>query len=627
MSNLITDRVAFFLKDFPPFSFLGKEELDQLSVSITVQYFKKNQVIFSQGDENKGFCFVLRQGHVKLTQVQSGESSLVDQCEPGDVFGVRSILSSNPYVMSAIASEESLIYAIPKAIFQKNLDTHQRFALFFASGYAAGQAVVLGGQQGAGLSIDVTEENKLEYSKRIISCEPETSIQEAAAIMTRERVGSIIITEKNDLALGIITDSDLRRRVVAQGLDLNTQVRKIMSSPVATVAPEITVTEVQMLMIQQGIHHLLVTEDGTLATKALGVISDHDILISRLNHPSALLKAIKQSNEVNKWAEVRNKAEEMLKTYLGQEVSVALVAGLISRINDLIIQKAIAQSVERLDLHEVDFCWVSLGSEGREEQLLRTDQDNAIVFADTEDNEMIQKKLLELAGEVNEVLMSCGFEKCPADIMARNPKWCQPLSVWKDYFSDWIFTPDPKAVMHSTIFFDFRNVFGSKKLTEELTDFLFDQIQKSGTFLNHLARNATQNPPPLSFFKHLVVERSGEHAHEFDIKKRGMMPLVDAARVLALQHQVRGMNSTLDRFKALQRLEPKYADLMREAAQAYEIMMRYRAKSGLEHTDSGRFIEISKLNKLEKQIIKNAFQPVKELQEILEVRFNLAYFQ
>jgi CBS domain-containing protein len=626
MSNLITDRVEFFLKDFPPFSFLEPSELEVIAKSITVRYIKKDQTIFNEGELNTGFVYVLRQGAVRLSHMESGQPVLVDQCEVGDIFGVRSALSGKAYVMSAEAIEETLVYAVKLSEFKRLLDEHARFALFFASGYAAGQAVARGGQQGATLSIGAGEENKLEYSQGIVTCEQDQSIRNAAEVMADNNIGSIIIVNAEGMAVGILTDSDLRRKVVSKGIDLDKPVSEVMSGPVKTVASDITVTEAQMFMLQAGIHHLLVTQDGTDKSLPVGMVSDHDILLSRLNHPSALIKALKQSEDPMKWAEIRDKAEEMLLTFLDQEVSMGLVAGLISRINDMIIQKAIRQSVDKLGLHDVSFCWLSLGSEGREEQLLRTDQDNAIVFEDVDNNEEVQAKLLELAADVNNVLIECGFEKCPADIMARNPQWCQPLSVWENYFFDWVHSPDPKAVMNATIFFDLRPVYGSHAIADQLNDFLDQVIYESGTFLNFLAKNAMQNPAPLSFFKNLVVERSGEHADEFDIKARGMMPLADAARVLAFEHGIRGAYSTVDKFKALAKFEKNHAELMHEAAQAYEILMRYRAKSGLQHSDSGRYIEVEKLNKLEKQILKNAFQPVKEIQDVLEVRFKLQYF-
>ncbi len=621
MANLITDRIAYFLKEHAPFSFISHQELQVIVSAFKVKYYQKGALFFEEGKANTGFAYVLRKGNVLLRQLCAGANQLVDQCEPGDVFGVRSILSGNHYVMSAEAVEESLVYLIPVKVFNELLLKHQRFALFFASGYAAGQALAGTRTSNSGLSLVLPVENELIFSKNVLVCSERNSIREAAQKMASHNVGSIIVMNSEGKPAGIVTDRDLRVKVVAEGTDLSQQVRAVMTSPVISLPDHATVTEVQMTMIDAGIHHLILTNDGVLS----GIVSDHDILLSNLNHPEALLKSLKYSEQPVEWKALRQKAEEMLKLFIDQDVSIELLARLISKINDLIIQKALDLHLERLELDPVDFAWISLGSEGREEQLLRTDQDNAIIFDDLNSDANTQSRLLELAERVNATLEYCGFAKCPAEIMARNPKWCQPLSAWKKYFHEWIVTPDTESMLHCTIFFDFRLIFGSPKLVADLYAYEMDLIRKNGNFLSHLAKNAVKNPPPLSFFKNLMVERSGEHADQFDIKGRAMMPLADIARVLALQHGLDQKN-TIARFKALVDREPNYQSLLKEAQQAYGLLMKYRVREGLAKASSGRFIEISELNKLEKQILKNAFQPIKELQDMLEVRFKLAYF-
>ena len=210
------------------------------------------------------------------------------------------------------------------------------------------------------------------------------------------------------------------------------------------------------------------------------------------------------------------------------------------------------------------FCWLSLGSEGREEQLLRTDVDNAILYEDPAEDKREEAKayFLRIGELVNKTLIACGFEKCPADIMASNPAYCLSLSEWKLKFGHWINSPDPQSLMNSTIFFDFRLVYGDTILEKALQNYLIDAIETGGTFINHLAKNALQNPPPLTFFKNLVVEKGGEHKNEFDIKKRAMMPLADAARVLILNHgEVKEHNTSQSDLRDWRELEPKQAQL------------------------------------------------------------------
>jgi CBS domain-containing protein len=401
-----------------------------------------------------------------------------------------------------------------------------------------------------------------------------------------------------------------------------------MSSPVKTIKPSFSSSEVLIKMIRSKTHHLVVTEDGTDQSRAIGMISDHDIMIAHNNHPSALIKRLRKEEDPSKWSSIRNQAEDIVKDYLEKELSVELVSNFITEINDTLIDKAIEYALEKVpEAKGVEFAWLSLGSEGREEQLLRTDQDNAILFKGNGNSASHQKIILEVAQVVNSILAESGFEECPAGIMAKNPMYCQSLAVWKKYFRKWIQSPDPQSVMNATIFFDFRKVYGSDKLVQELQHFLIDEIGNEHIFLNHLAANALQNPPPLSFFKKFLVEKSGEHIDQFDIKKRAMMPLSDIARVLILQYRILDIQNTSERYLKLGKIDLKNKELYDEAAQAYRMMIRIRAKYGLKNSDSGRFIDIEDMNKLEKQILRSAFTPIKELQEMMETRFQLAYFR
>lgn len=627
MSNLISDRVSYFLKDVPPFSQLTHEERDQIAQKITVKYFESDEVIFAEGEDQSGFCYVLNQGNIKLSKREGNGDFLVDQCEPGDVFGVRSIITGNPYSMTAQCVEESLVYAIPKNLFESLFQSNTEFSNFFASGYAAGQVIVRSDQENTRRKEYQPSGEALEYSKEVVTCNLDESIEQAAKTMSEFRVGSIIVVDKQSHPIGIVTDTDLRNKVLAAGHDPKKPIGDIMSSPVKTIKQTITLSETLMEMIRSGVHHLVVTEDGSPNSKLCGIVSDHDVVLAQQNHPASLVKSIKRSDDPNVWKAMRDKAETLLKDYLTQGIEISLVASLITKINDTIIEKALQKALkEHPEATKISFCWLSLGSEGREEQLLRTDQDNAMVFADSANNEVNQATLLKVAESVNEMLMTCGFEKCPADIMAKNPMYCQPLSKWKEYFSKWIHSPDPKSVMNATIFFDFRISYGDHELAKQLEDHLIDSIKERDLFLNFLAQNALQNPPPLSFFKNFLVESSGEHKDEFDIKKRGMMPLSDAARLLLLNHHVSGIQNTSERYRKLSELEPKNISLFESCGDAYELFMKHRALNGLANKDSGRFIALNELNKLEKQVLKNAFLSIKDIQDLIRVRFQQSYF-
>ena len=245
------------------------------------------------------------------------------------------------------------------------------------------------------------------------------------------------------------------------------------------------------------------------------------------NSPAVLIHGLMNTLDVVEMRKIRDRAEQMLGYYLENEVSMEFVASVMTEINDVIIRQALEIGRNQLQdefpaMQDIRFCFLSMGSEGREEQLLRTDLDNAIIYEDVTDDlqDCASSYFLRLGEVVVEVLLACGFDPCPGRIMASNPEWVRPISAWKKYFTDWILQPSPEALMKVSIFFDFRSVIGTKALATELSDHIYQEIGKKQVFLNFLALNAMKNPPPLGFFKDFVVEKSGENRDQFDIKLR-----------------------------------------------------------------------------------------------------------
>jgi CBS domain-containing protein len=646
MTNVIVNRVIDFLKKFPPFSFLSPELLTQVAKEVDLVYFEKEEFLFQKGEPAKNYFFVVKEGAIKLTDLIDGQEQTIELCDEGDVFGVLALMGKRPYILSAKANENSLVIAVPVGIFDKVLQENNQVSLYFASGFASGQVVVrsdlsrsqsvrslLAQKSNEGGLLLFTGQSSINYAKPVIQCHIGDTIFQAVEKMSKEKVGSIIIVDANHHPQGIITDKDLRNRLVAKGLPYTTRVEKIMSHPVITAKKDLEFSQVYLNMVKNRLHHLVITEDGSNKSRIIGIISDHDILLSQGNSPAVLISAIQESNDVHEIARLRNQAEGMLRYFLENELAIDFIAGIITEINDAIISRAIQIAKSRHDadfpeVSETSFCFLGLGSEGRGEQLLRTDLDNAIVYEDVpaQLEEKTRRYMQLLARDVMDILFACGFHSCPAEMMANNPEWCQPLSQWKDYFSHWIRKPDQQSLLMASIFFDFRAIAGKAALADALTEHVYDEINKGRIFLNFFAKNALLNPPPLGFFRNFMVEKSGKHAEKFDIKLRAMMPLADAARVLVLNHQVVGINNTFKRYEKLAELETNQAALFKEAGKAYEIFMRIRALEGLSTSSSGRFIQPDSLGKLQRQLLKNAFFPIDEIQKILKVRFQLDYF-
>lgn len=625
--------MAEFYAKYPPFDKLPSQALQQLAENTRVSFVARNEIIFEENTTAVDHFYFVHKGHIRL-ESRREDNRLYDIADEGDTFGIAPLMRDELYALTAVAQEESLLFEIPWSFFQTILKDHGRVALHFAAGFAAGyhkdiaQARVA--QASGAISADnlFQEDDIIEINpdKKPITATKQDSIRKVAGIMTQKNIGSMIIADSNELPLGILTDTDLRKKVATGEIGVDEPVEKIMTSPVYTVKKNLTVAQAIMVIMRKNIRHLVVTEDGTADTKVISIISEHDLLLLHSNNPIVLIKEISQTNDVEVLKKIRQRAEQILNQYLNQNVSMVFLSEIISELNDAIIEKCIKMAIAKVkpEINDTAFTWLSLGSEGRSEQLLLTDQDNAIIFEDCEDetaNKKVKEELSRLGKKVNDLLNTVGFEYCPADIMAG--KWCLSVSQWQKTFSGYMQSPDPQAVMHSTIFFDFRVVYGDNKLAEKLTDHISTTLTKERGFLTFMAANALQNPPPLSFFKNFVVEKGGEHSNEFDIKARALMPLTDAARVLALEHRCFKNSNTRDRYSCVAQSDTSITKLLEEAKYAHELLLRYRTMSGLRNNDSGRYIKIDELGKIERQTLRSVFSVIERVQKMLSLRFQL----
>jgi len=634
VKNTIAERIYDFLKDFPPFNVLSKEQLFAISKNVKVIYIENETYVFKQEEKPHDSFYVVKDGAIGI--FREYDAFLVDECDEGDIFGLRALIGKNNYLLSAKAIEESIIYSISANLLEEIITTNSEANKFLLASFATNTRNPYSNEEKGTLfandeSVQIRENNLTEvqsaqYSKNPITCTAKTTIKEAANTMTSNRVGSIIITDNNQ-PKGIITDKDLRTKIATGIFSIQDNVDKIMSSPVITYPEHISVAEAQIAMLQHKITHLCITKDGTPNSELKGILSEHDIVVIHGNNPSVLIKEVKRVKSVEDLKYIRDKAENLLLGYLEQNVPIFFVSKIITAINNAITKKVIAISLQEMDQEPpTTFGWLAIGSQGRKEQLLLTDQDNALVYEDVskEKQPEVQQYFLKLSNKITEKLNSIGFEFCPANMMASNPKWCLTISEWKKQFDNWITKPDEDKIMLCTIFFDYDLIYGNKDLVDEMSESIFKSIEKYEIFLNFLALNAIKNPPPLSFFRQFLVEHSGEHKDQFDIKARALMPLVDAARLLVLSNNIKDFNNTIFRFEKLAELEPQNKDLYDSCISAFKILLRFRTQQGLKNNDSGRFIDLNLLHKGDKLKLKSCFKPIKDIQELISVRFKLA---
>jgi CBS domain-containing protein len=451
------------------------------------------------------------------------------------------------------------------------------------------------------------------------------TVQEAAVFMSDNMIGSLLLTDEKDEVVGIVTDKDIRRKVVAKGIDYQTKVSKIMVSPVRTISSQAVCFDALLEMIKNRIHHLAIEKNGEI----FRMITTHDIMVAQGSSPLYLFREILAQRDISGLYALSKKVPMVVRSLIEEGAKANNITRMIAVLNDHILDKLLSLMLEEFGEPPLPFCWLLMGSEGRREQTFKTDQDNAIIYSDSDDpvlNQKAEEYFKDFSESAIEHLVQCGYPLCPGEIMASNPKWRQPLSVWTEYFRKWCVSPVPESVLHSTIFFDFKCGFGEQSLADNLRHQLTGLAKKEGIFQLYLAKNCLVSRPPLTFFKNFIVEKDGEHKNTFDLKTNGMVFFVDFARLMSLKYGIAETN-TLARLRLLQEDQHVPGSLCTEIEEAYQFLMHLRLVHQLHMMEADKepdnHINPKDLSDLEKQTLKEAFSVISRMQEFIRQEFHL----
>ncbi|MDT8335848.1 MAG: DUF294 nucleotidyltransferase-like domain-containing protein, partial [Desulfurivibrionaceae bacterium] len=452
-----------------------------------------------------------------------------------------------------------------------------------------------------------------------------TSVREAAAIMSEKMVGSLLLTDNTGEIVGIVTDKDIRGKVVARGLDFNTQVEEIMSSPVQTISGQAICFDALLKMIKNRIHHLAIEQNGRIAK----IITTHDIMVTQGTSPLYLFREILAQRSIEGLYPLARKIPHVVRALIEEGAKANNITRMIAVLNDHVLERLLSLQIEKFGDAPLPWAWMLMGSEGRREQTFKTDQDNAIIYADTDDPALqteAERYFRTFAESTIDHLVKCGYPLCPGEIMASNPKWCRPLSVWQGYFRKWCRTPTPESVLNSLIFFDFKGGYGDGELVDRLRAETAATARKSDLFLLWMAKSTLASRPPLTFFRNFIVEKDGEHKNTFDLKTRGLVFIVDFARLMSLKHGVTETN-TLARLNLLRESQYLPETLCTEIIEAYEFLMHLRLIHQLQMLEAeeapDNYLNPKDLTDLERQTLKEAFLVIGRLQDFTRKEFHL----
>ncbi|MBS0310741.1 MAG: CBS domain-containing protein [Proteobacteria bacterium] len=625
-ANSLIQATVEHLSQFAPFDQMAREHLLWMARKLTLGYFAKGEVILSPGQSDPVPFLIIKQGIVQGEQgiAQTQEDSAWLELHEGECFPLGALLADRPVTSVYRASSDVFCYALPAGDFLQLTRLSAAFHDFctrrIANLLEQSKHLIQ-----AGYSKASSEQQSMSSSlasvirREPVTCTPDTSIRQALQRMEDHGVGAMVAVESR-VPKGILTLHDVLSRVALAGMDLDEPVIRIMSTNLITLPPHAAAHEAALAMAKQGIRHVLVTDSGRLT----GVISEKDLFSLQRVGLSRISTAIRHAPDLALLKQCARDIQQLARNMLAQGVAAEQLTQIITTLNDLLTTRIIELELQESPARGIEFCWLALGSEGRFEQTLNTDQDNGIIFAlkDNQDPAALRAVLLPFAKRINLALAECGFPLCGGDVMASNPKWCLSLDEWQTTFDKWIYHGAPMDLLHSTIFFDFRPLYGATHLGTALREWLQAAAPKNSRFLHQLAVNALRNRPPLGMVRDFVT---GDD-HTIDLKMNGITPFVDAARIFSLATGGTHTN-TLQRLREIAlplNISTRDVDAYCQAFLFIQLLrLRLHHVQSEQGTTLTNRVDPDTLNNLDQRILKEAFRQARKLQTKLGLDYQV----
>ena len=591
-----------FVHSLPPFDTLSSDQLELVMSGMRISYFAKGNSLVDDR------IYVVKKGNVKKNDEHFAEGeSFGVAAEQGEAFTV---------------TEDALLYYWPIPQLTSLLKDNSSIIAFWFE-HPGEQLHSLMSES----EIQRTATSFL-YTMRVEDCAEfpiatlphDHTIQQIAQKMTELGHSSLLLTNEAGLPSGIVTDRDIRSRCVAQGLPFDQVGKDIMTKNMTTIDAKASCFEALMIMIEKGIHHLPVVR----SEQRWGMLTLTDLMLREGHNPLHLSGRIKKAQSLDALIATAQLLPNLQFNLTKLGMSAVVIARSISAIVRAISVRLLQFAEQEFGPAPCDYAWLCAGSLARNEQFVGADQDNALIYDDSQltDAASAQDYFYQLSQYVCDGLNACGFVYCPGDVMASNPKWCQPVGVWHDYFSNWIEQPKPKALMHCDIFFDLDTIYGNTKLLNTLKTEFLHKTQRSTLFLAHLSRNAVSQRPPLGFFRDFILISSGENKSKLDLKHNAIAQIVALARIYALSLGSDAV-STLDRLHACTGTKVLSKSAGKSLIAAFEFVFQLRLEHQLQQVNAGlapsNFIAPKDISRLERKHLKDVFKVIKQLQDARQV--------
>jgi len=611
-----------FIRQYPPFDALPEDALAELTKSIEISYFRAESTIVDLNDKINEL-YMIRSGVIEIFR-RNGE--LYNRIDQGQLFGQMGLLTNNKVRFPAKSVKDSLLYCIPETVFHQFCERYESFADFVEveDSTRLKQAIESNNDDANSLT---TSKVKTLISRDVLILPNHFSIQVVAQKMAEENVSAALISdpeltdEQGNSFVGIMTETDICAKVVASGLSVDTPVSEVMSTELISLDHNAYIFEAMLLMLRYNVHHLPILKNK----RPIGLIEVSDIIRYESQNSLLFVSSIFQQQNTEDLALLSTQLKDCFVRMVNEDANSHMVGRAMSEIGRSFKQRLLELAEQELGEPPIPYCFLALGSMARDEQLIVTDQDNALILDNSYDADKHGEYFAKLAKFVCDGLATCGYSYCTGDIMATTPEYRKTQSQWEECFTDWIDNPNPQALLNCSIFFDLTGVYGRVKWAEQLNAFILRRAKKNNRFLACLARNALNRKPPLGFFKDFVMENDGRHNNSINLKRRGTAPLADLIRIHAMAIGSQAQNS----FQRLEDIieggilpQSKGQDLHHAMELISLVRLRHQAldiESGIEPDNN---IEPENMSDFERRHLKDAFLVLSSAQNFLKYRYH-----
>ncbi len=617
MSQSLLPNILQFIGQIDPFDKIPKDALRELSSHVQIIYLGKGDVVDLCESGKEKSLYIIRTGSMEQ---RKSDGVLRARLGSEDLFGFTFLESkvNDDKGYRAIAIENTLLYVIPHNALQTLFKTFPSCAEQFASQAQVrlkSALDVVWSNKEKGLFIRKVED---VASGHVAIVKSDQSIQSVATEMLHQRSPCAVIYE-DDKIVGLITDRDMTKRVIAHGVSTDNVISEVMTHSPLTVKPDDLVLHAASIMMQFNIRNLPVVKEN----KVIGLLTTSHLVQNHRVQAIFLIEKIKYAGSVKTMSSFTSERQAIFEALVEGKVAPETVGKVMTMIMDAYTRRLIQIAIDKLGPPPCDFSWIVAGSHARNEVHMLSDQDSAIVLADdATDSDRIYFK--HLAMMVTNGLASCDYPLCPGKFMAATPKWCQPLGVWKHYYKKWVSNPEYERLLNISVFLEIRTIYGNSEFETILRDELHSNIRSNREFLSTLVRDAVNTNPPLGIFNSLVLEKSGENKKTLNVKKYAINLIIDLARIYGLAVEC-DLSATDDRFTAANEKGMLSDDAYKNILGAYQYILSFRFGHQLEALKNGEVpdnnINPDSFGSFERKHLKDAFRIIADLQEAAKIRF------